>query len=94
MKTAEYKALALSSDDLSDQFYRSVSQWARGDERATREHCLKLGDEYKRSLERELAYLRSREDLPENRRQIESCQRFLTILDTQIQMLSRNPSQG
>ena len=89
MHTVEYKRLSRRSDDLSDEFYRCVSEWARGG-KASRDHCLNLAQDYEQAIVEQLSYLRRIPDAVARDHAIQSCERFHTLLSNQVRLLQKN----
>jgi hypothetical protein len=89
MKTERYPAPEQGYGNYSDKHSDCMTTWLRGgaDDKAFREKCRTIALRYKKALENELTYLRSRSQSEQTQRRIAIVQDYLAIVDRDLSLL-------
>jgi hypothetical protein len=88
MQTVDYMTLSRASGELSDKFYRSVSQWVRNEaDKPERSVCIDLGDQYAEALTQQLLYLQNLNPEPKRDEAITRCEAYRATLEKSLGLL-------
>ena len=89
MNSAEYQGLASESARYSDEFYRCISKWFSGErDDKKRDECTKIASSYRKALESQIAYLRSREQTPQVQRALSMAQSYLDLIERETRRIA------
>ena len=89
MRSNVYLSLAERSGELSEEFYRCVSQWARQASAETADECEKTAREYEKALKAQIRYLKTKAKTGPRDEAIKSCEMYLKMIDAQLKLLKK-----
>ena len=88
MNTERYHRLSTATGTCADKHMDCMNAWVRKSSDGTfRKKCLSTGAQFKKALERELAYLKSRPPSDRIATRIRQIKDYLAIVDRDLKML-------